>query len=143
LDGLLNASSIPELTHMIDAIFDRLIEVSEQVKNETDVEQKTQEVLSYIRANLMDPNLSVSMIAEAFKMTASNLSKFMTKGMGQSTLDHIHIMRIQEAKKLLKETNDTLVEIAEKVGYYNYRTLVTNFKKYEGVTPTQYREQIQ
>lgn len=143
LDKLLHASSIPELTFTIDAIFDRLIEVSEQEDNASDVDQKTQEILGYIRANLRDPNLSVAMIAEAFHVTASNLSKFMTKEMGQSTLDHIHIMRIQEAKKLLKETEDTLVEIAEKVGYYNYRTLVTRFKKYEGVTPTQYREQIQ
>ena len=53
--------------------------------------------------------------------------------------DNIHIVRIAKAKELLMQ-GMSVQEIAEKVGYVESRALIRTFKRYEGVTPGQYRE---
>ncbi len=144
LEKLLNAASIPELKKTIEDIFNRLIDFSEQEKEEhkEKSQDKIEAVITYISQHYEDPNLTVSQIAQAMEMGISNLSKFMKKEIGQSTLDYVHYLRVEKAKKYLLETNKNLEEIAEEVGYYNYRTLVSRFKKQEGITPTQFRENI-
>lgn len=143
LDQLLNALSIPELKRIIDVIFNQLIRIKEDCQQGQEGQQKIKEILDYVCDNVTNPDLNVSMIAEKFDMTVSNLSKYIKKELGQCALDYIHLIRIQKSKKMLLDTKSTLAEIAKEVGYYNYRTLVSRFKKYEGVTPTQYRDKVQ
>lgn len=140
IDALMNAKNVPELKKNIDKIFFQLMNISDMVQDNQD---RMQEILEYTQNNINDPDLNVSMIAEHFDMTISSLSKYMKRGLGVSPLDHIHLMRIARTKELLKFKNLTLNDISNQVGYYNYKTLVSRFKKYEGVTPTQYREKIQ
>lgn len=142
IDSLLNASSIPELKRIIDIIFSELDSTKLKSQSDHDVNVKIQDILEYIENNINNPDLNVSMIAEEFNMTISKLSKYMKKELGQGALDYIHLLRIKHAKQLLSIENNTLADIAIEVGYYNYRTLVSRFKKYEGVTPTQYREKV-
>jgi AraC-like DNA-binding protein len=56
-----------------------------------------------------------------------------------SLLKYLTDIRMEETRRLLKETNLTLREIGEKVGIENQNTLIRTFKKAEGVTPGQYR----
>lgn len=49
-------------------------------------------------------------------------------------------LRIQEACHLLEETDMTISDIADKIGYNNALTLTRAFKKIEGTTPGQYRQ---
>ena len=140
IDQLLNATSIPELVKRIEKVFSKIIEQKKESAKSNENTGKIQQIIDYIHLNYQNPNITVVDIAENFEFSASNLSKIMKKELGQSTLDYLHSIRIKEAKKLLVETDLTLAEIADKVGYYNYRTLVSRFKKLEGITPTQYRE---
>lgn len=143
IDSLLYATSLPELKKNINEVFDELVNAHEIKEISENTQNKVQDILTYINENYTNPDLTVSVIAEAFDMSVSNLSKFLKKELGQSTLDYIHDYRVNEAKKMLLHSELTLNEIAEAVGYYNYRTLVARFKKNEGITPTQYREQTQ
>lgn len=141
IDQLLNATSIPELNKSIEKVFSKIIEQKKENTENNENTGKIQQIIEYIHLSYQNPNITVVDIADNFNFSASNLSKLMKKELGQSTLDYLHSLRIKETKKLLIETDLTLAEIAEKVGYYNYRTLVSRFKKLEGITPTQYREQ--
>ena len=48
-------------------------------------------------------------------------------------------MRIDQAKHLLATTQDKVFEIADKVGYKEYKYFVSVFKTYTGMTPKEYR----
>ena len=48
-------------------------------------------------------------------------------------------LKMRNAKRLLSETDMTISEIAEETGYLSMRGFLTAFLKYEGLTPTQYR----
>ncbi len=98
-------------------------------------------VARYVEENYMNPELSVSMIADHFGVSQSYLLRaFKKDGSGCSVSDYIHRRRVDEAKILLKSTEETVGDIAVKVGYANSLALIRAFKRLEnGVTPSAYR----
>jgi YesN/AraC family two-component response regulator len=56
-----------------------------------------------------------------------------------SVLDYINSIRIDNAKRLLKGTELTIQDIATKVGYQNIQSFNRFFKKFEGISPKEFR----
>ena len=61
------------------------------------------------------------------------------KATGTSYLTRLHTERIRATKQYLIETDMTVDEIAQHVGYNSSTQLSRVFKKYENMTPTDYR----
>jgi two-component system response regulator YesN len=76
-------------------------------------------------------------------LSLSYLEHVFKKKVGHTVTHHIVSLRIDEAKKLLLNRNLLIKEIAAKVGFKNQNYFCSIFKKYEEMTPTEYREQIQ
>lgn len=100
------------------------------------------EINQYIANHISDNNLSLRSIADHFNITLQYLSNFYKKQHGQNISDYIAQVRIQEAKRLLKDRTLTMAEIAEKIGYANDVGFIRFFKKYEGVSPGKFRDFI-
>ena len=58
-------------------------------------------------------------------------------GMGPS--NYINKLRMECAAEMLRKTELSMTEIAERTGFSSSRYFSTTFKKYMGVTPTQYK----
>lgn len=97
--------------------------------------EKSDMISGYIKENFMDPTLSVGKICEFFNISPSHLSRIFKEKTGLKTIDYIHLTRLSEAKILIKTTSLTLDEIAIKVGYAGYWTLIRAFRRYENTTP--------
>ena len=54
---------------------------------------------------------------------------------------YIDTLRMEQAKRLLQSTQLTIREIVKEVGYTDVSNFMRKFKKNEGITPTQYRNQ--
>ena len=54
-------------------------------------------------------------------------------------MEYVAKRRIQEAKSLLTSTDDSIEEIAEKVGFGSESYFCKLFKRYEGITPSTFR----
>lgn len=99
--------------------------------------------IQYVNEHITDPNLSISLIADHFNMSTSYFSKRFKKATGESLLDHIHRERLTMAKQIMAEHPEaTLKEICDQVGYASPLTLNRAFRKYEGITPSDYRAQL-
>ncbi len=96
-------------------------------------------VMEYIKKNYSDSMLSVAGIADRFSVSPSYLSRYMKDQLGCSITDYIHQTRIQQAKYLLNHTDQTVAVIAEEAGYNSLQNFSRVFKRYEGITPTNYR----
>ena len=83
--------------------------------------------------------LGVAQVAEHLKLGASYVSMLYKRQRGQSLLDAINIARLDKAKSLLRTTSLSAIDIAARVGYASGATFLRAFKKYEGVTPGQFR----
>ncbi|NGZ74412.1 AraC family transcriptional regulator [Saccharibacillus alkalitolerans] len=98
-----------------------------------------QEVRAYIDANFSDPNLSLSSIADRFGLSSSYLSRLFKDAFGENFVDYLAGVRVEAARKLLKETDEPIQGIAIRVGYANYMSFSRAFKKVASTTPGNYR----
>ena len=112
-----------------------------KMANESDKELKDQ-IISYIKNNYMDCNLSVEQISEKFGRSRSSLFNIFKSKTGEGLLYTINKIRIEAAKELIAEKNLGTTETAKAVGFTNVGTFLRVFKKFVGTTPGQYREII-
>jgi two-component system response regulator YesN len=100
------------------------------------------DIIEYIDRNYLDPNLSVTGIAEAVGKTQPYISRLFKDSTGMSMTEYIHKVRIEQVKNLLLEQPEepmTLQKIAEQAGFTNTWTMNRIFRKYEIVSPGEYR----
>lgn len=55
---------------------------------------------------------------------------------------YLNKVRINESKRLLEATNDSIIDVSLAVGFNNHNHFSATFKKFTGVTPTIYRNQL-
>ena len=73
-------------------------------------------------------------------ISASYLSKLFTEKYGVSIPDSLSQIRIQNSKKMLKDTSKSIKEIAQENGFLSSNVYIKVFKRWEGVTPGVYRD---
>ncbi|QMV44713.1 helix-turn-helix domain-containing protein [Cohnella cholangitidis] len=104
---------------------------------------KTYWIIEKVKKHLADQyrnNLKAFEVAAWLKITPSYFSFIFKQGTGKSFSEYMNELRIDHAKQLLVSTHDKVFEIAEQVGYKEYKYFVTVFKSHTGVTPKEYRK---
>lgn len=137
LNSLLHCESVEKIREvMTDAVTSLCACVSETASDDSGVEQKVKQL---VRENFRKQGFGVMEIGEHFGLTPSYISRLFKRETGELLTDYITRVRIDEAKRLIRETKDTFDHIAEQVGYLNAKILARTFKKTEGILPSQYR----
>lgn len=98
------------------------------------------QILDYIQKNYADPNLNVNKMADVFGITTGWISKYFKDQVGGGMADYIVKFRLKKAKEQLKNQRKTIKQIAEDIGFSSVIVFQRAFKRYEGITPGQYRE---
>jgi YesN/AraC family two-component response regulator len=93
----------------------------------------------FIENNLTDINLSVNMIAESIGLTSKYLNVLYKKHTGNSIGSVINNLRMDKARQMILETNQSIDSIIEQIGWGSKKYFFTCFKKRFGVTPSVYR----
>ncbi len=127
MDGLISAGSL------IDS--QTVSESSYQEKNRKLVES----IQAYTQENFNDPRLSLKSISDQFGLSTTYLGKIFKSISGVSYSSFVTSCRLEQAKLALVETNKTVNEVAEEVGFSNSTYFATVFKSAYGITPTAYR----
>jgi AraC-like DNA-binding protein len=133
---LLEAGSAPELMEAAATVYGKLQSFLEEVsaeENYVDIADK------YIQENLSDPNLNVALICEVVGTSPQRLTLLFQERFDMAIAEYVNAQRIELFKKLLVETDLPVNQILVKVGYTNTDTSTRNFKKREGITPSEYR----
>jgi AraC-like DNA-binding protein len=85
---------------------------------------------------------TVKYMASKLSLSAGYLSDLLKQETGRTSLDHIHLALINEAKNILMSTDNTVAETAFQLGFENPPYFSRLFKKAVGITPTEYRNQF-
>ena len=85
--------------------------------------------------------IGLSEAAEHVAVTPSYLSKVFKDEVGIPLTKWFNMMKMEEAKRLLKHTWLKTYEVAEKVGFQDYKYFSLMFKKHTGLSPREYRNQ--
>ncbi|CDN43277.1 helix-turn-helix domain-containing protein [Paenibacillus sp. P22] len=95
-------------------------------------------VLDYIHEHY-DEELSLDYFACQMNMSAGHFSRLFKEEVGEKYVEYLAMYRLKKAKELLLSTDLRIDDIAGKVGYWGRHSFIRVFRKYEGVTPAQYR----
>lgn len=138
VERLLKCNTVECLSRELNSILRIMDEYVESNRNKQN-DVLINDIILFVNKAYTDINLSVSMIADKFNINPSYLSRLFKIQKGICLLDFIHKTRIGNAKKLINNTDMSLKDIGNQVGYYNNIGFIRAFKRYEGITPGQYK----
>lgn len=118
-----------------------LMEVSKAIGTERKEMAKggIQRIKKYIDMNYSE-NISLKTIANKFFINPVYLGQLFKKTYDVYFNEYLLQVRIQEAKKMLRQTDLRIYEISEKVGFNHAEYFVAQFEKLEKLSPTAYRQ---
>lgn len=99
------------------------------------------EIADYLSENC-DKNISLEDLSSRFFLSKYYICRVFKEVTGYTTSEYINIYRIQKAKRLLEETDHSISNIAEMVGYGSMTHFEKIFKTYMTVSPLKYRKTL-
>jgi ligand-binding sensor domain-containing protein/AraC-like DNA-binding protein len=91
----------------------------------------------------LDPDLTLNKLSLRLRVHYNHLSRIINERFGLSYNDFINKYRIEEARKRLtsaEEKESMVLDIAYSTGFYSKSVFNAAFKKFTGMTPTEYRK---
>ncbi len=90
--------------------------------------------IEYLHEN-METDVRLADLSRAVNVCASYLTRLFKKATGSTPHHYLIRMRVERAKQLLLSTNETIAEVAARVGFSDQSHLNRHFKRIFGVTP--------
>jgi two-component system response regulator YesN len=100
---------------------------------------KVREALDYLESHYADPNLSLGTLCKKLDISMSYFSAVFKKYHDKTFVEELTAIRLNKAMELLRTTDMLSYEIADKIGYRDAHYFSLSFRKYAGVTTTEYR----
>ena len=102
---------------------------------------KLQLALSFVEEHFAE-DIKISDIADAAYISESYLRRIFAEKYNMTPVQYVNHVRIQEACKLLKSRKYNINEAAQKVGFNNMSTFITNFRKIKNQSPGQWLKEV-
>lgn len=87
----------------------------------------------------LDRRYTIQELSRQYLMNTSTLKEVFKAVYGLPIATYMKEYRIRQAMKLLRDTDDTVAQIAQQVGYHTQGKFTQAFKDVAGVLPTEYR----
>ena len=124
-----------------DAKISATCKLSSSVKEGSDGD-KIKNVISFLN-DKVEKNLTFEDVRVYSKLSKTNLNSIFRKSTGSSVMEYFKKLKIEEAKKMIREGQLNITEIAEKLGYQSIHYFSRQFKKISNMSPTEYAVSIQ
>ncbi len=128
------------LFHLINN-FHYLTYDNEEIKENENLLERYHRIAKYIFNNYNN-NITLKDIANKEFLSTHYLSHEIKYATGLSFTDLVNLTRVEESIKLLLDTDKTISDICEEVGFSHTRYYNKHFKNYYGLTPLQYRKKF-
>lgn len=101
--------------------------------------ERIQKAVEYIRENYQK-DLNMAMVSNYVSMNYSLFSVTFKEYTGVNFVNYLKDIRMEQAKKLLVQTEEKIVDISKMVGYENEKYFMKTFRNVCGVSPSEYRK---
>lgn len=112
-----------------------------QLSNRSKYSKLMNDAMTFIDRNLTT-KFTLDDVASHLKVNASYLSKLFKSEINQSFTDYLLCLRVTEAKRLIRYSSYSLLEISGILSFSSKSYFIQCFKKVEGVTPTQFKRSL-
>lgn len=103
------------------------------------VDRRALVALDFMRANLRR-SLSMTEVAAFVGLSRARLYSVFTPSVGISPLQYLKALRMERARDLLESTSLSIKQVAGEVGYADDSHFMRDFRRLQGMRPSQYRE---
>lgn len=103
-------------------------------------DEDSKKVLDYLANNYQNPELSLEGAQKELGLSETKISGVLKTTTDMSFKRYLNHIRTEEAKRLLRETDRQVMDIAYKVGYGNISHFNRVFKEAENCSPNEYRK---
>lgn len=142
LQGLMTSLPIRAPQEIINALILQTDVLLEQIKSYNNVYSPTvQSAITYIQHHYRE-DLGLYELSEKLNLSSSYLSATFHKEVGEGVIAYINRLKIEESKILLSNKNRKIMDIAIEVGFNSTKHFTKTFRKYEKITPSEYRDQL-
>lgn len=141
VDYLLKPVNAEELSALLSRLEAVLMAREKTVvpNREASAEEIVRKVMIYLRENY-SRQIDFASVAEAHAVSAPYLSRLFHEYAGVSPSRYLTAYRMEQARKLLRDSRLSVGEIAARVGYPDPFHFSKTFKNSEGVSPSRFRE---
>jgi YesN/AraC family two-component response regulator len=98
-----------------------------------------EKIMDYINSAYVNVDFCLGSISKEFDLTEVYISQFFKEQIGVNFSTYLERLRMETACKLLTSTKLSVKEIALRTGFSNANTFTRAFKRFEGITPSGYR----
>ena len=134
------ASSMPELMHINNTMYNDFVQRVHKIKAASGVSSVVHACCNYIDLHLSE-KISIQQLADQSGYSASRLAQKFKTETGKSIAQYTKERRVEQAKRLLNATSQSIQEISDALGFCNTSYFVETFRSVAGMTPGEYRNQ--
>ncbi|WP_256762453.1 response regulator [Cohnella sp. WQ 127256] len=138
--GLLSSSSWISCEGIRLWFLSEMEQVSDSNRGQSVHSRKVRQALDYMEKNFADEDVGADAIARHLGISRDHFRHVFKEETGQTVLDQLTDIRMNNARRLLNEGKYKIYEIAELVGYRNSQYFSQVFKKTMGMSPLEYME---
>lgn len=101
--------------------------------------QTLKDIVEHLNEHFTEP-VRLSEIAARFGLSPQYFCTFFKDNLGKTLVQHVNFLRIEQASRLLRETDRPIMDIAFEVGFENFSYFIKRFREVFGCTPSDYRK---
>lgn len=135
-DQIMGTETIDQLQ---TALMTFLQQILKDIKGNNRMKGFVQYTVDYIHRHYQE-NINLKAIADQIHISPSYLSLLFKQETGINFIDYLNRCRLEKAKELLNDPKYRICEIAYQVGYNDEKYFYQVFKRYTGLTASQFRE---
>jgi len=137
-DIIAKSGKIDELNYLLKEVS---LSIAAKINNynNKNIKMVLRKAMDYINEHYTE-QITLNDVAEKIFVSSCYISRMFKKELGKNFVDYLNGLRMERAKELLKDPKYKTYEIAELVGIPDAHYFSRLFKKYEGLTPTEYKD---
>lgn len=135
---------IDDFKELIKLVEMLALDTSELIKatRKNNIKELIDKAVDYLNANYKDSSLSLDFVADYLHISSEYLSRQFKKEMDTTFIQYLMTLRLEAAKRLIEDSNLKNFEVADVVGYSEANYFSYAFKKFYGISPSNYRKSI-
>ncbi len=137
---LLDFKTSDDLFNWFEALITRVKVINGEIISDN-IQKNLNKIINYIDSHYTENDLSLELLADKVDISVSYISAILKKEKNTTFVKYLTSLRMEKAKEYLKNPNMKIVDIAERVGFSEAYYFSHSFKKYQGISPKEYREQ--
>lgn len=131
---------ILHLTHLLISLL-RQMDEPRQMERKSGSLPLLDAMIAFMERNL-SAKMTLQMLAEEFHVSTSYVKRIFAQYKQCGAIHFFTMMKVDHAKLLLREQESNVSQIAEALGYDNIYYFCNQFKKFEGMSPLEYRRSV-